>query len=150
MSLFKDLPKDVQLHIKNSTIFNFLEKLGFEPRSKIEEDFRNEFDNFQSPTLEFLCIRYHGMGHYQVVTLDPTRADKEFYLSVVGGSDDITRRENINNLYHRKEQNFCNLSDLLKYAYATSYSSVYIDLNDALKMVDLDDFTAFIFSCIPA
>lgn len=87
------------------------------------------------------------MGHYQIVTCDPTRTERKFYLLVVGGSDDYQRYENEQTFHYLKEENFCNLEDLLLYAYGSHEAPIYVDLVDIKRNITFDDFDKFIDFC---
>jgi len=133
MSLYEDLPENLQALIDNPIFFNFLAKLEFNPRSSVMNTFPHEFQKFQSSTMQFLAIKYHGMGHYQIVMVDPTRKERKFYLLVIGGSDDWQRKSNIDKLSQLKEENFCDLIDLFLYAYGTHEAPIYVNLEEAKK-----------------
>ncbi len=144
MPLYDDLPRELQVLIDTPAKLNLLRKLGFENRSSIAENFPDEFTIVQSSSMQFLCIKYHGMGHSQIVTVDPTRSERPFYLLVVGGSDDWQRRENDGKLAQLNEDNYCNLTELLLYAYGTDEAPIYVDLKDLKHRVDIISFADFI------
>ena len=147
MSLYRDLPDDLKKHIKSPAQFNLLGELGFFSRLTIPDVFPYEFEHEQTSTFQFLCVKYHGMGHFQLVAIDTTREERKFILLVVGGSDDWQRKNNTI-LSQIKDENFCDLYDLSLYAYKTNDNLIYITPNEAKDHANQARFAEFLFSCI--
>lgn len=139
MSLISDIPDNLKALILDKEKFEWLYKLDFESRSVIKENFKEAFDTLQNDKLQFLCMRCHGQGFYQIVTIDSTRKERPFHLVVVGGNNQWVRDENLKNISKPKENNFCNLEDLLVYVYGTTDAPIYVDLKDLKEKIKFQD-----------
>jgi|DewCreStandDraft_5_1066085.scaffolds.fasta_scaffold05021_13 hypothetical protein len=76
-----------------------LELLGYEEDPELSR-------SYESEERKNLLFRYHGMGHYQVLGVNPKRrGDRRYFLTVLGGSNAYDVEAN--------DRDFRNLSDYL-------------------------------------
>ena len=103
---------------------------------------------FDTSRKKVLFERYHGMGHRQLICIDPTKeTDDKYFLVVIGGSNGYDcdyNFKNFTNLCVTTEPVFLNEKDLIKMVTITLHQIWFdpknVDLmsDEALRM-EMDD-----------
>ena len=133
ISISDSLSPEVKTKISDLNLLNRLTDFGYFNRSKIIECFKYEFDKLDSEKRYIIGFAYSGLGRWIIIAIDNTldsseKGEKIFFKQNIGGSNEIERRQNFDNVLNFQNVKYMTLLDYIKEDFGRS-----MDLYDSYE-----------------